>query len=95
VLAGDTHVRQAQNVFRPEQIQLVGGGGTDMATLIVEAAKERPKPHVILTITDGETAWPSHRVDVPVLACLTRAKPSCPVPSWIQKVVLVPTSRDQ
>ena len=44
VLAGDTAVACAKNIFRPEQIELSGGGGTDMAALIVAAAEERPAP---------------------------------------------------
>jgi hypothetical protein len=31
LLAGDTAVACAKNVFRPKQIELHGGGGTDMA----------------------------------------------------------------
>ena len=42
VLAGDTAVACAKNVFRPEQIELSGGGGTDMAAMIVAACEERP-----------------------------------------------------
>ena len=44
VLAGDTAVACAKNVFRPEQVELAGGGGTDMAAMIVAAAEERPRP---------------------------------------------------
>ena len=58
VLAGDTAVACAKNVFRPEQIELNGGGGTDMAAMIVAAAEERPAPKAILVVTDGYTGWP-------------------------------------
>jgi predicted metal-dependent peptidase len=44
VLAGDTVVACAQNVFRPEQIELSSGGGTDMAAMILAACEERPAP---------------------------------------------------
>jgi predicted metal-dependent peptidase len=42
VLAGDTAVASAKNVFRPEQVELVGNGGTDMTAMIVAACDERP-----------------------------------------------------
>ena len=42
VLAGDTAVACAKNVFRPEQIELSGGGGTDMSAMILAACEERP-----------------------------------------------------
>ena len=44
VLAGDTTVQTAKNIFRPEQVELTGGGGTEMDRLIVAAAEERPAP---------------------------------------------------
>jgi cysteine synthase len=52
-LAGDTAVACAKNVFRPEQIELGSGGGTDMAAMIVAAYEERPSPKAILVVTDG------------------------------------------
>ena len=55
MLAGDTAVQTANNVFRPEQVELTGGGGTDMDRLIVAAAEERPAPKAILVVTDGYT----------------------------------------
>jgi predicted metal-dependent peptidase len=57
VLAGDTAVACAKNIFRPEQIELSGGGGTAMDRLIVAAAEERPAPKAILVVTDGYTGY--------------------------------------
>jgi predicted metal-dependent peptidase len=90
VLAGDTAVACAKNVFRPEQVELAGGGGTDMAVLIVVAAKERPAPKAILVVTDGYTGWPPKPVGPRVVACLTQAKTAGRVPKWIDTVVLNP-----
>ncbi len=91
VLAGDTAVACAKNVFRPEQIELNGGGGTDMSALIVAAAEERPAPKAILVVTDGETGWPSAPVAPRVVACLTRKPRCCSMPpAWIDTVVLNP-----
>lgn len=44
-------------VRRLEDIELVGGGGTDMRVGIRLAAESKPRPDIILTITDGFTPW--------------------------------------
>jgi len=90
VLAGDTAVACAKNIFRPEQIALSGGGGTDMATMIVAAAEERPAPKAILVVTDGYTGWSPEPVGPRVVACLTQAGTADGVPEWIDTVVLNP-----
>ena len=77
-----------QYVFPPEQIELSGGGGTDMAALIVAAAEERPAPKAILVVTDGFTGWPREPVGPRVVACLTQAGTAEGVPGWIKTVVL-------
>ena len=78
-------------MFRPEQVELIGDGGTEMDRLIVIAAEERPTPKAILVVTDGETAWPGKPVAPHVMACLTRKPQYCAMPpAWIQTVVLNP-----
>mgnify|MGYP003876670541 CR=1 FL=1 len=61
VLAVDAAVQTCQRVFRPEQLELRGGGGTDMGVGL-EAALEsrgaRLRPEVVVVITDGHTPWP-------------------------------------
>ena len=46
---------------------LPGGGLTDMRAGIAEAEKLRPKPDVILVLTDGYTPYPEQRGAVPVV----------------------------
>jgi len=95
VIAGDTTVGAAKNVFRPDQVELVGGGGTDMAALILAAMEERPRPTVVLVVTDAETPWPSQPVAARVIACLTRKPRYCaPPPGWIETVELHPGETD-
>jgi predicted metal-dependent peptidase len=59
VLACDTAVAPAQRVSSARQVELVGGGGTDMGAGIAAAAALRPRPAVAVVLTDGFTPWPS------------------------------------
>jgi predicted metal-dependent peptidase len=58
VLAVDTDVHVVRRVSRAAQVQLAGGGGTDMGAGIESAAKLHPKPSVAIVLTDGYTPWP-------------------------------------
>ncbi|HEY6311952.1 MAG TPA: VWA-like domain-containing protein [Streptosporangiaceae bacterium] len=58
VLACDTAVAPAQRVSSARQVQLVGGGGTDMGAGIAAAVALRPRPAVTVVLTDGYTPWP-------------------------------------
>ena len=59
VLACDTAVAPVQRVSSARQVQLVGGGGTDMGAGIDAAAALRPRPAVAVVLTDGYTPWPA------------------------------------
>ena len=58
VLACDTAVGAARRVTSARQVELVGGGGTDMGAGIEAAAALRPRPAVTVVLTDGFTPWP-------------------------------------
>jgi predicted metal-dependent peptidase len=59
VLACDTAVAPARRVTSARQVELVGGGGTDMGAGIAAAAALRPRPAVTVVLTDGYTPWPA------------------------------------
>ncbi len=59
VLACDTAVGPAQRVSSARQVQLIGGGGTNMGAGIAAAAVLRPRPAVTVVLTDGYTPWPA------------------------------------
>lgn len=59
VLAVDTNVHAVRRVSRASQVELAGGGGTDMGVGIAAAAALRPRPSVIIVLTDGFTPWPA------------------------------------
>jgi len=59
VLACDTAVAPAQRVTSARQVQLIGGGGTNMGAGIAAAVALRPRPAVTVVLTDGYTPWPA------------------------------------
>jgi predicted metal-dependent peptidase len=58
VMAVDAAVQTVQQVTSARQINLVGGGGTDMGAGLSAAARLRPRPSVVVVLTDGMTPWP-------------------------------------
>ncbi|MDP9849557.1 DUF2201 family putative metallopeptidase [Streptosporangium lutulentum] len=61
VLSCDVAARVVHPLCRAEGIPLVGGGGTDLRTGFATALRARPRPDVIVMLTDGQTPWPSAR----------------------------------
>jgi predicted metal-dependent peptidase len=59
VLACDVAVAPAQRVSSARQVELTGGGGTNMGNGIEAAAGLRPRPAVTVVLTDGFTPWPA------------------------------------
>ena len=57
-LAVDAAVNACQRIIRPEQLVLLGGGGTDMGRGLEAAARLRPVPDAVIVLTDGLTPWP-------------------------------------
>ncbi len=59
VLAVDAAVHTTRRVTSASLVELVGGGGTDMSVGIEGAARLRPRPSVLVVLTDGMTPWPA------------------------------------
>lgn len=88
-LAVDTEVHQARRVRRAADIALAGGGGTDMGAGIAAAAARRPRPDVIVVLTDGYTPWPDQappgiRVVIGLIQTLPEDSPD--TPPWATEV---------
>jgi len=86
VLACDTEVHKVQRVTSARQVQLFGGGGTNMGAGLDTALALRPKPSVVVVLTDGYTPWPAEgpkgvRVVVGLVGPGDR-----PVPGWAKLV---------
>ena len=87
VLSVDAKVHMIQCIRNADHIQLKGGGGTDMMVGIRTAAELKPKPNLIVVITDGYTDWDMQRPPKtpPVIAVLTNKNSETP-PRWIHSV---------
>jgi len=90
VLACDAAVAPVQRVSSARQVELIGGGGTDMGAGIGAAAALRPRPAVTVVLTDGYTPWPAvapkgMRV---VVGLLGEAAPDAP--PWARAVRVSP-----
>ncbi len=85
----DTEARTTQRILNTSRIELDGGGGTDMAAAINTAATARPRPAIIIVITDGHTPWPPTRPTgnhSTIIAVLTRPHTAENVPCWITPI---------
>lgn len=93
VLAVDTEVHARSRVRRAADVQLAGGGGTDMGAGLTAAAALRPRPDLVVVLTDGWTPWPdcpppATRVVVGLLRHPGQDEPS--TPQWARTVVIDP-----
>jgi predicted metal-dependent peptidase len=92
VLTVDTAVHAVRRVSRATHVQLAGGGGTDMGSGIESAAELRPRPSVVIVLTDGYTPWPDQpppgiRV---IVGLLTEGLPPSgwAPPGWARTVII-------
>lgn len=94
VLAVDTEVHASARVSSSRQVALAGGGGTDMSRGIEAAAALRPRPSVIVVLTDGYTPWPAERPKASsvVVGLLDAPSSRWPVPEWARTVRIDPAS---
>lgn len=61
VVSCDAAARIAHPLCGAEGIPLVGGGGTDLRSGFARALRLRPRPDVVVVLTDGQTPWPRSR----------------------------------
>ncbi|MFJ5924728.1 VWA-like domain-containing protein [Kitasatospora sp. NPDC092948] len=61
VICCDAAAELAERIGNHGELALVGGGGTDLREGFAAALRLRPAPDVVVALTDGQTAWPSHR----------------------------------
>ena len=94
IIMGDTEVKRREVAWKTfRKMELHGGGGTDVGVLLHDASQQTPAPHVIMAFTDGETPWPEQKLNVPVIAVITRKKHTLEssgyeCPAWIKSVYI-------
>jgi predicted metal-dependent peptidase len=93
VLACDTNVHAVRRVSSARDVVLAGGGGTDMGAGLHRAGGLRPRPSVIIVLTDGFTPWPTHPPKGSKVVVGLLSQPGLhihlpPVPDWARKVVI-------
>lgn len=91
VISCDHAAADAQLVRKAADVELVGGGGTDMRIGIDAAAALRPKADFVVVFTDGLTPWP----DAPPAAnpgaryiAVLSDGPVDGVPDWMRTIVV-------
>ncbi len=61
VVPCDAASHEVHRLCRAEGVPLVGGGGTDLRAGFARALAARPRPDVLVVLTDGRTRWPASR----------------------------------
>jgi predicted metal-dependent peptidase len=73
VVIGDAKVHDSYTIHVPSEVrklELHGGGGTDMTVLMEFALNMKPKPNMLIVITDGYTPYMDNP-KIPVVVVLT------------------------
>lgn len=89
VLSVDTAVHTVTRATRGRDISLIGGGGTDLTVGLAAALDCRPRPQVVVVVTDGFTPWPEEPPRADVIVVLLDSEgflPPPPVPEWARTV---------
>jgi predicted metal-dependent peptidase len=74
----DVAAHPVQDIRRAGDVELVGGGGTDLRAGFAAASRLRPRPDLVIVLTDGETPWPERRPSAAVLVCLIGEEGAAP-----------------
>lgn len=89
VICADAKVQSIKKITRVADLEIRGGGGTNMDIAIEEAASKKPRPQLVICFSDGETPWPKDPVGVKTIAVLSREHSNWyECPKWIEKIVL-------
>lgn len=89
LLSCDAGATSAKLIRSVRDVQLVGGGGTDMRVGISQALTARPLPDVVIVLTDGYTLWPDHQIRARLVCVLIGDQPPVEAtPVWAVTVTV-------
>ena len=89
IVCCDAMAFESQKVMQARDVQLLGGGGTDMGAGLAKAAEIRPRPDLIVVLTDGHTPWPQAPPrGIRVIVGLMDLSGS--VPEWARSIAIGP-----
>jgi len=94
----DTDICSVEEVYNVKKIECYGGGGTDLRVGFKTASTLRPKPNVIIVLTDGYTPWPKSPINASVIVGLISDTESTPeiiksIPAWAATVGICSRSK--
>ena len=92
VYSVDAAVHATTNLRSAKEAKLIGAGGTDLRIGLDAVQDERPRPDVVLVLTDGDTPWPETPPPsaVVIIGLLGRKQhPLPPTPDWAVRVECV------
>src|ERR1022692_817208 len=85
----DYDASEATRVKNTGKVELSGGGGTDMTRGIDKALTLKPRPQIIIVMTDGFTPWPLQPTPVPLVIAVPPGHADVnTMPSWAKVVKL-------
>jgi predicted metal-dependent peptidase len=87
IVCCDAMAFESQKVIQAHDVQLLGGGGTDMGAGLAKTAEIRPRPDLIVVLTDGHTPWPQ----IPprgIRVIVGLMDPSGSVPEWARAIAI-------
>lgn len=93
MLCCDAAATEPRAVRSLSDVQLVGGGGTDMRVGIEAALAAHPASNVLVLFTDGGTPWPERRLPVPMIVALIGAHAVDTAPAWARTVRVTPAAQ--
>jgi predicted metal-dependent peptidase len=91
VAACDAAVHSTQKVMSAAQVELHGGGGTDMTEGIMYMDRMRPRIDTLIVVTDGYTGWPTEHPQCNLLLVMVAGGG---LPPWPCKHVKIDTFED-
>ena len=82
VLCCDAVAGTTQQITAAARITLTGGGGTDLRVGLTAALTVRPRPDLVIVLTDGDTPWPAQPPPATRVIVVLLAPTSTPTPAW-------------